>query len=230
MKPLLALVLLAAGLVVSGCTQDESSVDLDRGRQLFAANCAGCHVLAQAGSTGQLGPDLDAAFEAAREAGMDANTIHGVVARQIAFPRPASTDDSYVFMPANIVTGQDAQDVAAYVASVAGVPGIEPPKVPGPPGAQIFFDNGCAGCHTLSVVGAAGTTGPNLDDAVPDLSESDLETAIRQPDAEIAPGFPAGVMPAYTSLTDEELKELIQFLLDCAGPNPDSSCTEMPSS
>lgn len=184
--------------------------------------------MAQAGSTGQLGPDLDDAFAAARAAGMDEATIHGVVERQIALPRKAETDDIYVYMPADIVTGQDAVDVAAYVASVAGVPDIEPPRVPGPPGAQIFFDNGCAGCHTLAVAGAGGTTGPNLDDVLQDATEAFLEESITNPDAEIADGFAAGVMPAYTSLSEEELRELIQYLLDCSGPDPEASCTETP--
>ena len=59
---------------------------------------------------------------------MDQDTIEGVVQSQIENPRPASPEDVEVYMPANLVEGEDAEDVAAYVASVAGVPGIEPPE------------------------------------------------------------------------------------------------------
>ena len=55
-----------------------------------------------------------------------------------------------VSMPKELVKGQDADDVAAYVGSVAGIPGIAPPTVPGGPGAQVFANNGCGGCHTLA--------------------------------------------------------------------------------
>ena len=61
-------------------------------------------------------------------------------------------------MPANLVTGQNAVDVAAYVASVAGLSGYSQTASPsslGTNGEAIFKGAGCAGCHTLA---AAGTT------------------------------------------------------------------------
>ena len=69
-------------------------------------------------------------------------------------------------MPADIVTGQDLDDVAAYVGQYAGVPGAAPPKVPGGPGAQVFANNGCGGCHTLAAAKSGGVTGPNLDEVL----------------------------------------------------------------
>ena len=59
-------------------------------------------------------------------------------------------------MPADIVSGQDLDDVAAYVGEYAGVPGAAPPKVPGGPGAQVFANNGCGGCHTLAAAESGG--------------------------------------------------------------------------
>ena len=79
--------------------------------------CGSCHALARAGTKGTQGPDLDEAFEQARLDGMNSETIEGVVLRQIAHPRRNS------IMPADLVTGDDARDVAAYVGEVAGVPG-----------------------------------------------------------------------------------------------------------
>ena len=66
---------------------------------------------------GTQGPDLDQAFAQARRDGMNEETVEGVVLRQIAHPRRNS------IMPADLVTGDDARDVAAYVAEVAGIPG-----------------------------------------------------------------------------------------------------------
>ena len=66
-------------------------------------------------------------------------------------------------MPANIVTGQDAIDVAAYVASVAGQSGFTTGggfASLGTDGAAIFKGAGCAGCHTLAAADATGTVGP----------------------------------------------------------------------
>jgi mono/diheme cytochrome c family protein len=171
-----------AGAVVSllalgGCDLQEDA-DLDRGRQLFVDQCGRCHTLAEAATTATLGPDLDAAFAEARERGMDNDTIEGVVSAQIANPRPASPENTSLYMPADLVTGEDADDVSAYVASVAGVPGIEPPEAPGGPGGQVFADNGCGGCHTLEAAGSTGTSGPNLDDALQGMSAREIEQSI----------------------------------------------------
>ncbi len=37
----------------------------------------------------------------------------------------------------------------------------------GSPGAKIFADSGCAGCHTMAAAEATGTVGPNLDETKP---------------------------------------------------------------
>ena len=114
MRPLLAL-LLAAGVAVAaaGCGR-EHNADLVNGKELFVQKCASCHALERANANGVVGPDLDESFDAAREDGMNEDTIEGVVRRQIANVRRSSE------MPANLVLGNDARDVAAYVAAVAG--------------------------------------------------------------------------------------------------------------
>ena len=161
--PVLA-ALAAIALVASGC--GTTTADVQRGRTLFVQKCGVCHEMAEAGTTAQIGPNLDDAFAAAREAGETGSTIEGIVHAQVENPRP-STDASNVSMPADIVSGQDLEDVAAYVGTYAGVPGAAPPKVPGGPGAQVFASNGCGGCHTLAAAGSGGVTGPNFDEALP---------------------------------------------------------------
>jgi mono/diheme cytochrome c family protein len=70
-------------------------------KALFIKTCGGCHTLKDAGTKGAVGPNLDQLKpDAAR------------VERQIL--------NGGAVMPAKLLTGQDAKDVAAYVAAVAG--------------------------------------------------------------------------------------------------------------
>lgn len=217
-SPLLALVALVALVVTaSGC--GTSDADPQRGRELFRVKCGTCHALAQAGATGQVGPNLDHAFAAAREEGNDSDTIEGVVKAQVEYPRP-NNGNTAVSMPAEIVTGQDLDDVAAYVGEWAGVPGAAPPKVPGGPGAQVFASNGCGNCHTFAAAESGGVTGPNLDESLaPDDDTAAVEEMIVEPNAEIVQGYQANVMPQNFGelLSPKELEDLVQYLIENAG-------------
>lgn len=201
----------AIALPASGC--GTSTADVERGRTLFVQKCGTCHSLAQAGTTAQIGPNLDDAFAAARAAGETDSTVEGIVLAQVENPRP-STDNPAVSMPANLVTGQDLDDVAAYVGTYAGVPGAAPPKVQGGPGAQIFANNGCGGCHTLAAANSGGTVGPDLDEVLAGQSAATIEKSIVDPNATIAKGYPANVMPAnfQSLLSPAELEQLVEFL------------------
>jgi mono/diheme cytochrome c family protein len=212
-RPLLVLAALAAvALPASGC--GTSSADPTRGRILFIQKCGVCHTLAEAGTTAQIGPNLDDAFAAARAAGEGGDTVEGVVKAQVEFPRPSNSDPA-VSMPADVVSGQDLEDVAAYVGLYAGVPGAAPPKVPGGPGAQVFANNGCGGCHTLAAAGSGGVTGPNLDEVLPGQTAAMVEESIVDPNAHIAKGYPANVMPANfkTIISASEIEQLVQYLI-----------------
>jgi mono/diheme cytochrome c family protein len=212
-RPLLVLAALAAiALPASGC--GTSNADTARGRVLFIQKCGVCHTMAEAGTTAQIGPNLDDAFGAAREAGEGGDTVEGVVKAQVEFPRP-SNDDPAVSMPADVVTGQDLEDVAAYVGLYAGVPGAAPPKVPGGPGAQVFANNGCGGCHTLKVAKSGGVTGPNLDEVLPGQTAAMIHESIVDPNKEIAKGYPPNVMPASfeQTLSPKELEDLVEYLI-----------------
>jgi len=207
----------ASLLALSGCGVAGTG-DSNRGRQLFVAKCGSCHVLAEAATTGSQGPDLDAAFAQARAAGMDSDTIAGVVKDQVDNPRPSTTNPN-TSMPADLVSGEELDDVATYISGVAGVPGIQPPKAPGGPGGQVFAENGCGGCHTLKAAASSGTTGPDLDKALPGMSTSEIEKSITDPNAKIAPGYPPNVMPQnYDQVIDpQDLKLLVKFLAGSAG-------------
>jgi mono/diheme cytochrome c family protein len=199
-------------VALAGCGASETG-NVDRGRQLFISKCGSCHVLTQAATTGVQGPDLDAAFAQARASGMDADTISGVVKAQVENPRP-STDDPSVSMPADLVTGEDLDDVATYVAQVAGVPGIEPPAFAGGPGGQVFGENGCGSCHTFKAAESTGTTGPDLDKVLAGQSAAEIKQSIIDPNTKVTPGYAAGVMPQTfgQSIDPRNLAILVKFL------------------
>jgi mono/diheme cytochrome c family protein len=213
-RPLIAFAALAAVLVAaSGC--GTTTADTERGRVLFKQKCGTCHRMAQAGTAGTQGPDLDASFAAAREAGQSDATIEAVVKPQIENPRPIN-DNPSVSMPPDIVEGQDLEDVVAYVGMYAGVPGAAPPRVPGGPGAQVFANSGCGTCHTLAAAKTGGVTGPNLDQVLPGQSPAAIHEDIVDPNKVIAKGYPPNVMPpTYEELlSPKELDDLVQYLVE----------------
>ena len=71
------------------------------GKEAFARTCGGCHTLADAGTNGQVGPNLD-------DVKPDAAQVKSAIA------------DGPGAMPQNLVTGPDADAVAEYVAGAAG--------------------------------------------------------------------------------------------------------------
>jgi plastocyanin len=107
--------LAAVALALAACGRD--SADLVQGKTLFVNRCGACHTLGRASTKGTQGPNLDDAFASARRDGMSSKTVEGVVEHQIGYPRRGS------IMPADLVTGAKATDVAAYVGYAAGVPG-----------------------------------------------------------------------------------------------------------
>lgn len=218
-RPAALAVALASLIALTGCDASEDA-DLERGRALFQAKCGTCHRLSQAGTSSEIGPNLDTAFAQARADGMDNDTIEGVVQGQIANPRlidiPKDDPDyTRVYMPPEIVTGQDAEDVSAYVASVAGIPGIEAPKLAP---AQLFTER-CGSCHTFAAAGTAGETGPNLDESLADQTKAFIERQIVDPNSEIAEGFGPNIMPAdyEAQFSPKELEGLVSYLFERAG-------------
>jgi cbb3-type cytochrome c oxidase subunit III len=215
-KPLLAALVAAAfALPLVACGRDEP--DLSNGKALFTQKCGSCHALDRAGTQGQTGPDLDDSFRAALAAGMDRETVEGIVHKQVLNPRRNSA------MPADLVTGDDADDVAAYVAYAAKRAGEDQGALAqaglagATSGEQIFTAAGCAGCHELAKAGASGTIGPSLEDlssAGGGSPEDSLRQSLLEPDAEIADGFQAGVMPSFEGkLSEKQLQALVQYLM-----------------
>jgi len=82
------------------------------GRDLFVAHCGACHTLDAAGTVGNVGPNLGDISITEQDVLAAIRTGGGRHAKGQE-TGPSGT------MPANIVTGKDAQDVAAFVAANA---------------------------------------------------------------------------------------------------------------
>jgi uncharacterized cupredoxin-like copper-binding protein len=113
---------------LSGCAVTNHGENVVNGKQQFVAKCGSCHVLSRAGTKGITGPNLDMAFARARQDGFGESSFEGIVHRQIGQPGRRQQVDPVTKkrlppMPANLVTGEDARDVAAYVASAVAEPG-----------------------------------------------------------------------------------------------------------
>ncbi len=104
-------------LLLGGCNIKHPTANLVTGKQLFVAKCGSCHTLAHAATSGSVGPNLDDAFRQDRSDGVKSTSIEGLVSYWIQFPNTLGV------MPAMLVKGQSAQDIAAYVGLVAAIPG-----------------------------------------------------------------------------------------------------------
>jgi uncharacterized cupredoxin-like copper-binding protein len=115
-------------LALTGCELKDDGDNLVNGKTLFVEKCAACHALDRAGAKGVVGPSLDQAWQQANTDGFGRSTYEGIVHRQILQPNrrqqvDPATGKALPLMPADLVTGDDAQDVAAYVAYAADAGG-----------------------------------------------------------------------------------------------------------
>ena len=115
-------------VALTGCELKDDGDNLVNGKTLFVEKCSACHTLARADAKGTTGPNLDEAWQQANKDGLGRSTYEGIVHRQILHPNKNPSVDPATGkevdpMPPDVVTGEDAQDVAAYVASAAANPG-----------------------------------------------------------------------------------------------------------
>jgi hypothetical protein len=87
-----------------------------QGRILFGEHCAVCHTLSAAAAVGKVGPNLDQLRPPA------SLVIHTIAYGCLQDPGQDINEVclNYGNMPADVVQGRDAQDVAEFVAKVAG--------------------------------------------------------------------------------------------------------------
>jgi mono/diheme cytochrome c family protein len=87
------------------------------GRELFGVHCAVCHTLSAANAIGKVGPNLDTLKP---PASLVLHTINNGCLPNASSANSAETCLGQGVMPADVVQGKDAQNVANFVARVAG--------------------------------------------------------------------------------------------------------------
>ena len=114
---------------------------------------------------------------------------------------------------------------AAAGETTTTTPAATTPAKPPPPagdaaaGKTLFTAQGCVACHTFKPAGATAKVGPDLDSLAADAEKANRGTveeyaaeSIEDPNAYIAPGYPRGVMPSFSSLSDKQVGDLVAFL------------------
>ena len=86
-------------------------------------------------------------------------------------------------------------------------------------GKEVFTSSGCGDCHTLSDAGTSGQVGPDLDEVLQGQDAAFIHESIVDPNAQIAEGFPEGVMPQDygEQLSEEQLANLVAYLQQATG-------------
>jgi cytochrome c oxidase subunit 2 len=87
-------------------------------------------------------------------------------------------------------------------------------------GKGVFASAGCGGCHAFTPAGTSAAAGPKLDDvaAAAEKAGTPVDEYVREsivdPDAVVADGYTAGVMPKTfgDSLSEEEIDALVSYL------------------
>jgi mono/diheme cytochrome c family protein len=115
----IVLAVLASATVLAACGSEGNSVrdsaTVERGSQLFAERCSGCHTLAKVGAQGSAskvrdrervdGPNFNVRKECAE------NVLYAI----------RNGGYSGAIMPENIVVGKDADDVAQFLEKYSGL-------------------------------------------------------------------------------------------------------------
>jgi cytochrome c oxidase cbb3-type subunit III len=115
--------------------------DIATGKQIFAAQCAGCHGF---DGSGQLGPNLHGVEDRRGDAGIFSVVRNGTG----AMPPVMSLNDQRVWQ------------VVGYVRTLGESAPVEPAKGDPAKGKDVYAANDCAVCHAINGVG--GGVGPQL--------------------------------------------------------------------
>lgn len=100
---------------------------------------------------------------------------------------------------------------------------VKPQAFPGAKkGEQLFNSEGCTACHRVN--GAGGTLGPDLSqEGLKGRDRQWLRDQIRNPKSH----FPTSIMPSFVKLTDDEVNDLIDYLLSLGAGSSGSPSSDV---
>jgi plastocyanin/cytochrome c2 len=106
-------------LAASSCggVKRGSGANLIVGKQEFVSKCGSCHTLARANTKGTVGPNLDEAFRASIDEGLERSAVRTAVEGQVENP------NRFGAMPSGLAGGAKLASIAAYVAEAVDRPG-----------------------------------------------------------------------------------------------------------
>ena len=209
-------------LALAGCGTGgySSGGSQGSGKKVFVQACGGCHTLADAGTNGKIGPNLDDAFAQARQAGMNTDTFTQVVEDQVHFPitNPSTGAPGMPKVDQTLpacghggssggfcVTDQNqaVDDVAAYVGAVAGTRRHRRQA----DGRQVDLPGELRGVPHARRRGTSGKVGPNLDDVKP--TSARVVTQVTNG---------GGAMPAFKGTLDaKQINAVADYVSSVAG-------------
>ena len=192
--------------------------DPARGARLWQSKrCSDCH--SYAGRGGEDAPPLDfmkghmSAREIADMSGQIWDHLPAMLPhfREEKIPVPTFTQGEMADLIAFLHSGQGAKAGAApaHPEMEGMTKGMQTPS-----GKSVFLSAGCGSCHTDAAAGTHATVGPNLDESLKGRSTASIRTSIVKPNAAIARGYSADVMPTTyrKELTKRQIAALVAFL------------------
>ena len=189
--------------------------DPARGARLWQSKrCSDCH--SYGGRGGEDAPPLD--FMRGHMSAREIADMSGQIWDHLPAMLPHFREEK-IAVPT--FTQGEMADLIAFLHSGKGAKTSAQPAHPGmtgmgaAPGKSVFLSAGCGACHTFAAADTRATVGPKLDSTLKGKSSAFVRESIVDPNASIAAGYQAGVMPTtYRSqLTTQQIADLIAFLL-----------------
>jgi mono/diheme cytochrome c family protein len=118
-------------------------------------------------------------------------------------------------------TAAGGETTVAATTTTAATTSAKPPPPAGnaAAGKALFSAQGCVACHTFKPAGSTAKVGPDLDNLAADAAKANRGSveeyaaeSIKNPTAYTVPGYPSGVMPSFSSLSDKQVGDLVAFL------------------
>ncbi len=191
------------------------SEEVKKGEQLFrTSGCLNCHKVH--GEGGSVGPELSGLTLKGKSRQW---LMEQITNSRAHFPKGGPTTSMTAFTN---LSKEQLDEIVSYLISLTGgggegaaeaLPAGEEKPSPGDiaKGQQVFQANGCSGCHKVN--GQGGSVGPELSGPVlKGKSRQWLMDQITNPKSH----NPGSIMPAFTSLSSEQLGSLVSYLMSLA--------------